>query len=163
MMDHKTEVMLQALLDGELSEAQTATARAVIDRDAEARALYEELRSIKVLLAGNEIEWKLSEAREFYWSGIQREIEREERSADSEPRPTRSLHAWLRLLLPVGAVGIVALSLALGWNQLSGSKSNLPALAGSHDIETPLEDAPSFTFRSEPEAMTVVWVDSGPN
>jgi hypothetical protein len=40
-----------------------------------------------------------------------------------------------------------------------GGRSFL-ALDDSHEIETPLEETSSFSFRSEAAAMTVVWVDS---
>lgn len=163
MRDHDSELKLQALLDGELSAAESESVRAVIGRDPDARVLHDELAAVKTLLAGNEAEFKVPETREFYWSGIARAIELEERKHSREGAVPSFVHSWFRLLLPAGAVAILALSLTIGWNLPGIGKSRVPALAGSHDIETPLEGAPTFTFRSEPEAMTVVWVDSGPN
>jgi anti-sigma factor RsiW len=163
MRDHDSELKLQALLDGELSAAESESVRALISRDAEARVLYDELVVVKTLLAGNESQVKVPESREFYWSGIARAIEREEPKHRMDVPVPSSAHSWFRLLLPAGAVAILALSLTIGWNLPGFGKIRVPALAGSHDIETPLEGAPTFTFRSEPEAMTVVWVDSGPN
>lgn len=161
MRDHGTELKLQALLDGELPAAECETVRTLIGREAEARALYDELQTMKALLAGNRLEMTAPVTREFYWSGIVRVIEREERVMRSEGSSAPSW--WLRFLVPAAGVAILTLTLTVGVHLPGRLGGGYPALAGSHEIETPLEDSPSFTFRSEPEAMTVVWVDSGPN
>jgi negative regulator of sigma E activity len=162
MTDHDTELKLQALLDGELSAAESESAKALVSRDPEARGLYGDLQATKALLAGNEPETKVPDSREFYWSGIARGIEREERK-DRMEQPQAPASWWRRLLVPAGVVAAVAIAVTVGLRPPGGANAGFPALAGSHDIETPLEDSPSFTFRSEAEAMTVVWVDSGPN
>lgn len=163
MKDHETELKLQALLDGELSGAERESAQLLVDRDAEAKSLYGELQSVKSLIAGNALEMKVQETREFYWSGILRRIEEEERANQSAKSDAPSQAWWLKLFIPAAAVAILTLTLTVGLHLPGSGKSGFPALAGNHQIETPLEDSPSFTFRSEPEAMTVVWVDSGPN
>ena len=55
-------------------------------RDREAAALLEELRNTRAALAGFEAEVRLPESREFFWSKIEREIQRLEAPA---PRPAR--------------------------------------------------------------------------
>ncbi len=162
MREHDTELKLQALLDGELSVAESESVRVLVSRDPEACAQCAELQAMKTLLAGNELDVKLPESREFYWSGIARAIEREDRANRMERGPA-PVSRWLRLLVPAGVVAALAIAVTIGLRLPGGAKTGFPALAGSHQIETPLEDTPSFTFRSEPEAMTVVWVDSGPN
>src|SRR5881296_2996806 len=78
MINHETELKLQAYLDGELSPGEAKTVADLLRRDAGAQALYQELRIAKSLLAENELERKLPESGEFYWSKIRRQIEREE-------------------------------------------------------------------------------------
>jgi anti-sigma factor RsiW len=163
MNDRQTELKLQALLDGELSATERESVQSLMDRDAEAKALYVELQTVKSLIAGKAPEMKVAETREFYWSGILRRIEQEER-ANQPARSDVPSHAWwLKLFIPAAAVAILTLTLTVGLHPPGSGRGGFPALAGNHQIETPLEDTPSFTFRSEPEAMTVVWVDSGPN
>jgi len=162
MKNHDVELKLQALVDGELDDREAARMTALVEQDPEARAVHNELAAIKTLLAGNEPELKVPETREFYWSGIARAIEREDLQAGRRGGGAHS-HSWLRLILPAGAVATLALGLTIGFYLPGHGKGRLPALVGSHEIETTLEDTPTFTFRSDPEAMTVVWVDSGPN
>src|SRR6266536_3491712 len=81
MINHETELRLQAYLDGELSEAEAKGIADLLRCDAGAQTLYQELRIAKSLLAGNELERKLPEPPEFYWSKIQRHIERMESAA----------------------------------------------------------------------------------
>ena len=78
MINHETELELQAYLDGELSAGEAKAIADLLGRDAGAQALYQELRTAKSLLAGNELDRKLPESREFYWSKIQRQIDQVE-------------------------------------------------------------------------------------
>jgi len=89
MINHETELKLQAYLDGELSEAQAKGIADLLGCDAGAQTLYQELRIAKSLLAGNELERKLPEPPEFYWSKIQRHIERLESTQWLWPCATR--------------------------------------------------------------------------
>ncbi|HXT41184.1 MAG TPA: hypothetical protein VN887_14325 [Candidatus Angelobacter sp.] len=159
MTNHETELEVQACLDRELSGGAVRTVEDLLSRDVEARALFEELRTTKSLVAENELEQKLPESREFFWSGIERRIKADEglrRTAEvSEGRAT----SWLRFLAPAGALG--ALAIFVGMALWTPEKfSTAVAWDDSHEIETPLEETSSFSFRSEAAAMTVVWVDS---
>ena len=159
MINHETELKLQAYLDGELSSSEAMAVGELAARDQEVRSLVEELRATRTLLKGNELELKLPESQEFYWSKIRRQIEREEQAQNAEQGETAVSPWWIRFWVPAGVVGalVVFVAVALRNPQVSG-----PALAmdDSHEIETPLEETSSFSFRSEAAAMTVVWVDS---
>jgi len=159
MINHEKELKLQAYLDGELSADEAKATADLLGRDAGAQALCQELRVAKSLLAGNELERKLPESREFYWSKIQRQIDRaESMQADGLTEPSAS-HWWPRFLAPAGVLAALAVFVAVVLRSPEGGGPFL-ALDDSHEIETPLEETSSFSFRSEAAAMTVVWVDS---
>jgi anti-sigma factor RsiW len=157
MINHETELKLQAYLDGELPASETKAIADLLEHDASAQGLYQELRSTRSLLPGNEVERKIPESPEFYWSKIRRQIEQMESTQAermSEPAPSRW---WPRFLAPTGALAALAIFVAVA---LRTPEEPLLALDDSHEIETPLEETSSFSFRSEAAAMTVVWVDS---
>ena len=96
MINHETEVKLQACLDGELSPSEATTLEKLIAGDPDARSLFEELRAIRTLLAGNELDLKLPDTREFYWSKIRRQIELEERRTPAGDGPKPVSAPWVR-------------------------------------------------------------------
>ena len=156
MSDFPTALKLQAHLDGELPSDQAGEVVALLQRDAEARALFDELKATRRLLALNETAVPVPETREFYWSKIRRELERLEPAPVAHPRQTWDLSRWLRLALPVGAALILAAVLL----QRPGlaPRSGKTLFAVGDEIETPLEQLTSVTFRSESARMTVVWI-----
>jgi anti-sigma factor RsiW len=158
MINHQTQLKVQAYLDGELSAGEARAVEELLRSDAAAQELHQELRIARSFLAGNELERKLPESPEFYWSNIRRQIERAESAPDglSEPTPTPW---WSRFLAPAGVLGALAVFVALVLRSPQDGGAFL-ALDDSHEIETPLEETSSFSFRSEAAAMTVVWVDS---
>ena len=160
MTDQAAALKLQAYLDGELSSTDAKAVAELLDRDAGARALFQELSRTKSLLAGNEPNPKVPESREFYWSRIAREIQRQD-AAGAVPAIKGATFVWLRWLAPAGALALLILTLTLTLR--SPSQRGWVALAEGHEIETPLEETSSFTFRSESAGMTVVWVDTHPN
>ena len=96
MINHETELKLQAYLDGELSSGEAKAVEDLSTHDADARALFEELKLTKSVLAENELEVRLPESRGFYWSKIQRQIEREEKAQateQTEPKGAETLVA----------------------------------------------------------------------
>ena len=159
MINHETELKLQAYLDGELSEAEAKGIADLLGCDAGAQTLYQELRITQSLLAGNELERKLPESREFYWSKIQRQIERLESTQADGLAELAASRWWPRFLTPAGVLAALAVFVAVVLRSPEGGETFL-ALDDSHEIETPLEETSSFSFRSEAAAMTVVWVDS---
>ncbi len=80
-MNEEQQLKLQAWLDRELPDAEARQVEAWIASDPEAARLRAELENTRHALAGFEAGVRLPETREFYWSKIAREIERQ------EPRP----------------------------------------------------------------------------
>lgn len=153
-MNPDDTLRIQAWIDGELTPSQAQDVARLVEEDADARHLFTELRWTKTALAAGEINRELPESREFYWSKIRRAIE--------TPGSTRALsasahwkHWMIRWLAPAGIVA--ALALLVGLPLLH--KPEEPWVSGT-EIESPLSDISSFTFRSESERMTVVWVNT---
>ena len=93
-MDYDAQLKLQAFLDGELPEGEASKVTNWVARDREAAALLEELRNTRGALAGFEAGIQLPESREFFWSKVQRDIQR------LETPVTRPAAAPLSALLP---------------------------------------------------------------
>lgn len=152
-MNQDLELKLQAYLDGELSESDAKGVSALLEADAAAQALYVELQHTSRLLKGNEPELRLPESREFFWSKIEREIQR----LDAEP--VRTAPWWMgfvrRHLASVSGVGVAAALLLVAALQMNWVSPDL-----LEEIENPLEETSSFSFRSESQKMTVVWISS---
>jgi anti-sigma factor RsiW len=146
-------IKLQAYLDGELASSDARAVSTLLESDASARALFEELQQTRTLLRSNEPEFRLPESREFFWSKIEREIGRAEAVT---PAQRGGWFAFLRRHLAatagVGVAVAVTLFAALQMNWVS------PDLF--EEIENPLEDTGSFSFRSESQQMTLVWISN---
>lgn len=154
-MNHETELRLQAWLDGELPSAEAREVAALVERDPAARALWQELRVTKGVLNANELERELPAAREFYWSQIERQIRQLEAAEAVPPRP-HWFSAWLKygapaLILTALAIMVIAPNLRLGTPVAVNSRA---------EMDSPLDDISFFTFRSESEGMTVLWVSN---
>jgi anti-sigma factor RsiW len=161
MINHETELRLQAYLDGEVSSVEVGEISRLLDGDAEARALYEELKATKTLLIGNDVELKLPESREFYWSTIRREIERAEHVQSTNVSEAVASPWWMRFVAPACVLAAFGVFVAVS---LKSPETSAPLLAfDGHEIDTPLEETSSFSFGSETAGMTVVWVDSHRN
>jgi anti-sigma factor RsiW len=144
-MDFEAQLKVQAYLDGELSPAEARQVEDRLAREPEAQALLVELKMTVGALDGAEPELKLPESREFYWSKIQREIQREMRPAERSP-----LHAawvgWRRWLTPASALaGVLAIALLTA--------------RGHHGplVEATLSDSGAFTYRDYSAKTTLVW------
>jgi hypothetical protein len=109
-------------------------------------------------LAAGEPVRKLEDTREFYWSKIERAIraaEVREPSAAEVPA-SAPWRRWRWLLAPAGAIAVVAFVTVV-----PALREHARAGTGMFaEVESPLEDMSSFSFHSESEGMTVVWVDS---
>lgn len=150
-MNQDFQLKLQAHLDGELTERETREVEAALAGDAEARALLTELRNTAGALAEFEADLKLPETREFFWSKIEREIQRQDKAAAS--RPPAPVPFWRRLLIPAGAFAVLVLVGLMGFKSLMPANS-----AQMPTVETFLSDAGAMTYRDETEGMTVVWL-----
>lgn len=146
-MEYTEQLKLQAYLDGELSETEARQWTERLAHDPEAAALLMELRQTHEAVAGFEKEVRLPESREFYWSKIQREIQRQQQRV-TEPE---SVPAWLavlrRVLMPVTALAMVALITVMVGRQSS-----------SHRSETALHDAGALTYHDFEKGATLVWL-----
>lgn len=141
-----TELKLQAFLDGELDARETREVEALIAQDAPSAALLQELKWTKGAIVGNEAEVKLSESREFFWGKIERAIEAGEKQAATAPVGRAW---WMKLLYP--ATGLAAMAAVMF--AISGGRTG-----GGEGTESVSEDVNAISFRSEAEAMSVVYV-----
>ena len=149
-MDLETQLKLQAYLDGELPEAEAREVAKWLAQDQEAVLLLGELRNTRQAMKGGETLVQLPESREFYWSKIEREIERlEQPQRVEQKRPF--IFRLQRFLVPLS--GAVALAVVLGVTLLNEGGSS-----GLGETEVASEDMGAITFRSESEGMTTVWL-----
>lgn len=154
-MNHESALKLQAWLDGELPPDDARNVAAWIAQDREALALSQELRDTRASLRRGEPVGTLPESREFYWSKIERAIGQTE--APTQVRAHPSPLAWVRrFLAPAGILAVLALVLAAP--MLRGRFGT--GTVSRAEIDSPLEDLSSVSFRSESERMTVVWINT---
>jgi anti-sigma factor RsiW len=151
-MDYNAQLKLQALLDGELPEGEASEVTKWVAQDGEAAALLEELRNTRGALAGFDAEVRLPESREFFWSKVEREIQRLETPAQKPAR--ESYLAMVRgFLVPASAVAAVVIA-GLMLNRSAGPSG----LTVAAEIETALADAGAFTYRDYSAGTTLVWL-----
>ena len=149
MIDHETQIKIQAFLDGELAEPEARNIAALIARDRDAAALHTELKNTRRALAGAEQGIMLPESREFYWSKIRRDIER------LEPLPAVQLQPSIwqllnRLLKPVSAVAAVVVLGSILFQQVGGRNGGSDFLIASADMD-------AITYRDDSDGTTYVW------
>jgi anti-sigma factor RsiW len=143
-MEYETQLKLQAYLDGELPESEARVVSAQIAQDPEAKALLGELQWSREALKGFETELKLPEAREFYWSKLERQLRTDAPAA--QPASSLAIWSWMRrLLAPATAVAFLLLLLTVSPRSESG-------------IETASSDSGAFTYRNSAAGTTLVWL-----
>ena len=157
-----TELMLklQSWVDGELPDADARHVAEIVRTDKEAASLVGELKMTRSFLAGNEPEAKLTDSREFYWSKIERGIER----AGAEPQEQDSI-SWLavlrRYLVPVSGVALVlfltVVSLGVFNRPPEGAVSNGDQLVEETKLSQHVE---TFSYKTKAENMFVVYIVS---
>jgi anti-sigma factor RsiW len=146
-MNESLNLKLQAYLDGELTPAERQEVAAVLEQDANARALLAELGHTAAVVADFGRELKLPEASDFYWSKIRRGIEREART-----RPETAGIGWIwarRWLFPAGAAAAVAFAVLL----------NRPDREAAGPSFTNNSEALAFTYQNYETGTTLVWLD----
>ncbi len=147
-------IKLQAHLDGELADRDAQAVVLLIESDADARALFGELQHTRVLLRGNETQFRLPESREFFWSKIEREITRLENAPSVTGTPAWLLFFRRHFAAATGTCVAACLVLFVAF-QINWMSPDL-----FEEIENPLEDTGSFSFRSESQQMTLVWISN---
>lgn len=152
-MKQDIQLKLQAYLDGELPSAEAASVADLIASDVEARALLTELTNTRAAIAAHEAEIKVPASREFYWSGIRREIERQEKSAPPQSSGVSLFALLRRMLLPASGLVAVLLAVTLAWQPFRSMGT-----AVVEETETTFADAGAFTYRDYASGTTLVWV-----
>jgi anti-sigma factor RsiW len=148
-MKQKLQLKIQAWLDGELPDKQSRRLGDWIARDAEAGRLAADLGRVKQVMLRNEIVRTLHETREFYWSKIERQIQRE--AVSSHPAGPPWYARWRRLLVPAAGAALLAGGLVL---QLR------PARFPTFDEVTATgEGMEAVTYHDQSAQMTVVWLE----
>jgi anti-sigma factor RsiW len=109
-MDYEAQLKLQAYLDGELPEKEAQEVANWLARDQEAAGLLTELRQTHKALGGFEEGIRLPESREFFWSKLEREIERLEPAAPRRTAPVRLLAQLRRLLVPMAGLALLVIA-----------------------------------------------------
>lgn len=151
-MKPEFELKLQAYVDGELPEREAREIADAAANDAEAQALLRELKTTAAVLRENEPQTVLAESREFYWSKIERAIER------AEPETIRpALALWFSLRRIIAPVAGVALVLFLGIASFKFQGGSDPSVHLA-EVESLSEHVSSFSFRSQSQNMFVVWL-----
>jgi len=151
-MTDEQQLKLQAFFDGELPESDAREVSAWLAQDADATALFTELKNTRNALKDSEPQVKLPESREFYWSKIKREIERT--AAAPAPVPRASLFNRVRrAMMPLGAVAMLLIAGFITFHQLAGGQRPVAMTAN-----VMLGDPGAFTYRDDSQGMTVVWL-----
>jgi anti-sigma factor RsiW len=158
-MNRDTQLKVQAYLDNELSAGDARSVSKLISSDAEIHDLYTELKNTKDVLVDNEPAVSVPDTRDFYWSQIQRRIA----SAERQPAVAHARPWWLRMLAPAaGTVALFAILLSVmnpnTQNAVAPTQTQA-AVAPLHKVEE-AADVSLFTFRSESEGVTLVWVST---
>lgn len=151
-MTEEQQLKVQAFLDDELPEKEAGEVVSWLARDAEAADLLAELRNTRKTLADFEPELKLPESREFYWSKIQREIQRLE-PVQAPAKPVSLFTLLRRVLVPLGTVAVLAVAGVLTVRQLGTHDGAHPA-----QVSAMLADVGAFTYRDQAQGMTVIWL-----
>lgn len=155
-MNWDQQLELQAWVDGELSAGDARRVAAFAEANADARLLADELRMARDFISSNEIEVKVPETREFYWSQVQRRIESAESVREASPRLSWPF-VWSRLVSPLSGLALVAFLAVVSFNTFRG-----PAIDDSArfmvEVENLSDDVGSISYRSQSENMFVVYL-----
>jgi anti-sigma factor RsiW len=149
MSEYQEQLKIQAYLDGELPEAEVSVVARRLAHDLPASALLTELRQTREALAGNELRPVLPESREFYWSKIQREIQRQETPAAAAASRLSLAALLYRLLAPASAMAMLALAALIATGQFHPRGAS---------PETALDDSGAFTYHDYSAGATLVWL-----
>ena len=159
-MNTELLLKLQSWVDGELPDGESRRMAELVRTDKEAAALVAELSMIRGFLAGNELEVKLPESREFHWSKIERGIERAGVEA-GEREPGLWLAAFRRFLVPATGFALVAFLTvtSLGvFNRGDGSSASDDPGRYIVQEENLSKEVDIVSYKSKSENMFVVYV-----
>jgi anti-sigma factor RsiW len=148
-MKQDVQLKVQAWLDGELPDREARRTGEWIARDAEASALAAELGCIKQAMFRNEAAATPGESREFYWSKIERQIQRKAglRRTGGTPWYAR----WRRYLAPAAGVAALASVLVIAVRQ-----GRPPTF---DEISSTIDGMEAVTFHDQSSQTTIVWLE----
>ncbi len=158
-MNLEQQLKLQAFLDGELPEGEAREILSWTQRDSAAAALLTELRNTRAAMTQAEPHLSLPESREFFWSKIEHEIQRQEPASDSAPEVS-IFTALCRWLLPVVAVSALVIAGLIAHFNVTKSAVATVADADEPTVETTLANSDATTYRDASEGTTLVWFSS---
>lgn len=155
-MNHEQQLKLQAFLDGELPADEAREILAWTQRDGAAAALLAELKHTRQAVVNAQAPLPLPESREFFWSKIEREIQRR------EPHPAPAAKASVftalrRWLLPAAAVSALVIAGLVAHFHNPAARVIVLADAGAPSVETTLANSDVTTYRDASEGTTLVW------
>lgn len=149
MSNDNFELKLQAYVDGELPAREAAAVRERLAQDADEQSLVAELRNTKAALSAGEMELKLPESREFFWSKVRREIERQEKGSVAVLK--MNWIAWVRHhLASVGGAALLTCLMAVMLLHGSGT-------GPLGEMEMASDEMGTYTYRDQQAKMTMVW------
>ena len=162
-MTKEQQLKLQAFLDGELPEREAREILAWTQRDSAAADLLAELKNTRAAMAKSEPHLSVPESREFFWSKIEREIQRLEPQTISAPKI--SIFTTLRrLLLPASAVATLVIAGLIAHFEFPNNapKAVVETVADTDTttVETTLANSDATTYRDASEGTTLVWFSS---
>jgi anti-sigma factor RsiW len=152
MFDFDSQLKLQAYLDGELPSTDAQRVEQSLAQEPEARALIEELKATRSALAGFETGVPLPESRDFYWSKIQREIQRQSR-AETAARTLPWAARLRQILLPAGGLAVLLVAALAALIPLGS-----PTAWQGPVLEATVSDPAAFTYRDYASGTTLVWL-----
>jgi hypothetical protein len=147
-MKHELELKVQAWLDGEASDREAARLADLVIQDAETGAVAAELGAVRKAMAGSELSVPVPDSRDFYWSKIERQIQRE---ASAPKREAISWAArWRRFVLSLAGATAFIFVLTFAIKQ-----AQQPTFDEISATDTGMD---AVTFHDQSAEMTVVWL-----
>jgi anti-sigma factor RsiW len=158
-MNQEQQLKLQAFLDGELPERKAREILSWTQRDGAAAALLAELKNTRAAMTQAEPHVSVPESREFFWSKIEHEIQRQKPAAASAPA-IFLFTAFRRWLLPAVAVSTLVIAGMIAHFNVPKATVETVADADTPTVETTLADSDATTYRDASEGTTLVWFSS---
>ena len=155
-MTNEQQLKLQAFLDGELPEREAREILAWTQRDGDAAVLLAELKNTRQAMLKSESHLSVPESREFFWSKIEREIQRLEPPAAVMP-DVSILAALRRFLLPASAVATLVVAGMIAHFDVPKAVVESVADSDATTVETTLASTDATTYRDVSEGTTLVW------
>ncbi len=150
-MKKETAIRIAALFDGEVDSVEKAELQALIARDPEAKAYWDELEHLSGTLQGAHVSSTRSGAS---WEAIRQQINKPGMGSDD-----KVLHFPK---YATAAAALVALGIGIWYPSHKSDSANELELSGLDDpvymVETDLENATPVVYIDEPSGWTVVWV-----